>query len=357
MRPEILIVDDEPDVRSTFLLIFRRRGWMCYEAATAKQAQAVIRDHPGIGIVFTDVQMSGQPGLGIIRRMRSENPKRNIEFVIVSRNAGVEDVISALRLGATDFLVKPARIREVWRALEKCHQRFKEREEQQALAKRVLAEVATKNSRIRDLVQDVAATHITSMETLAIAAEHRDNDTGEHIRRIGAFARVLAEGLGWPSVLVERIERAAHLHDIGKIGVPDRVLLKSGRLTQGEWTIMKRHAEVGGRILGISESDETQCAAQIALLHHERWDGSGYPHGLSGTVIPIDARIVAVCDVYDALRSQRPYKAAFDHATAVRIIREGDERTRPEHFDPEILDLFARKQQEFAEVFDGQSPS
>ena len=173
-----------------------------------------------------------------------------------------------------------------------------------------------------------------------------------HIRRIGAFARVLAEGLGWPAADIERIGRAAVLHDIGKIGVPDRVLLKAGPLTPGEWTIMKRHTEVGGGILAASRGEAMQCAAQIALAHHERWDGTGYPHGIAGAAIPVEARIVAVCDVYDALRSQRPYKPAFDHPTTLRIIVEGDGRTEPGHFDPDVLDVFARRAQAFADLYD-----
>lgn len=312
----------------------------------------VVRANPTIGIIFIDINMPGQTGLECMARIKGEDKDRNLEFVIITGNAGVQEAVSALRLGATDFLTKPIRTEQVWQSLEKCRQRFQEREEQQVLKKSILAEIGSKNSRIHNLAHEVDAARIESLETLAIAAEHRDNETGEHIRRIGAFARVLAEGLGWPSDLVERIGRAAQLHDIGKIGVPDRVLLKPGPLTPNEWVVMKRHAEVGSGILAVSKGEAMQCAAQIALSHHERWDGTGYPHGTAGTDISLEARIVAVCDVYDALRSHRPYKAAMDHAAAARIIREGDGRTQPGHFDPEILEVFIREGQSFADLYE-----
>ncbi|WP_316977285.1 HD domain-containing phosphohydrolase [Shumkonia mesophila] len=352
MLPEILIADDEPDIRLVFALVFRRRGWICHEAATASDTIQAVRTNPNIGIIFIDIHMPGETGLQCMERIKGENADRNLEFVIITGNAGVQEAVSALRLGAADFLTKPIRSKQVWETLEKCHQRFRQREDQRALKKGILAEIGSKDSRILNLVHEIDAARIESLETLAIAAEHRDNETGAHIRRIGAYARVLAEGLGWQREGVEQVGMAAQLHDIGKVGVPDRVLLKPGPLTAQEWATMKKHTEIGGRIIGVSKGDAMQCAARIALSHHERWDGSGYPYGLSGAVIPIEARIVAVCDVYDALRSRRPYKPAIEHREVVATILEGDGRTRPEHFDPDILNLFARKASRFAELYD-----
>ncbi|MDX9861930.1 MAG: response regulator [Rhodospirillales bacterium] len=352
MLPEILIADDEPDIRLVFALVLRRRGWMCHEAATAADTLQAVHANPNIGIIFIDIHMPGETGLQCMERIKRENKDRNLEFVIITGNAGVEEAVSALQLGAADFLTKPIRSRQVWEALEKCHQRFRQREDQRALKEGILAEIGSKDSHILNLVHEIDVARVESLETLAIAAEHRDNETGAHIRRIGAYARLLAEGLGWQRELAERIGMAAQLHDIGKIGVPDRVLLKAGPLTPQEWSTMKKHAEIGGRIIGVSKGDTMQCASRIALAHHERWDGSGYPYGLSGDVIPLDARIVAICDVYDALRSRRPYKPAIEHGEAVRIILEGDDRTRPQHFDPDILDLFAREAPRFAELYD-----
>jgi len=352
MLPEVLVADDEPDIRLVFSLIFRRRGWICHEAATAPDTLLAIRGNSNIGIVFIDIHMPGETGLQCMERIKRENPERNLEFVIITGNAGVQEAVSALRLGATDFLTKPIRSQQVWDSLEKCHQRFRQREDQRILKKSILAEIGSKDSRILNLVNEIDTARIESLETLAIAAEHRDNETGAHIRRIGEYARVLAEGLDWPRDLVERIGMAAQLHDIGKIGVPDRVLLKPGPLTGQEWTAMEKHAEIGARIIGVSKGEAMQYAARIALSHHERWDGSGYPFGLSRTAIPVEARIVAVCDVYDALRSRRPYKPAIDHQDVVKIMLEGDGRTRPQHFDPEILGLFADSAARFAALYE-----
>jgi len=355
MLPEILIADDEADIRSTFSLAFSRRGWVCHEAATAAEALAMIRRQPNIGIVFTDIHMPGESGLQCMELVRAEEEDRNLEFVVITGNAGVSEAVSALRLGAADFLMKPMKIEDVWRTVDICLMRFRTREENRELRKRIFSEIGSKNSRILTLIQEIDTARLESLETLAIAAEHRDNETGAHIRRIGAYARVLAEALGWPSTKVECLGRAAQLHDIGKIGVPDRVLQKSGPLTPQEWVVMKRHAEIGNRILGGAKSEAMQVAAQIALSHHERWDGTGYPQGLAGEAIPIDARIVAVCDVYDALRSARPYKPAMDHWSTMKILLEGDERTHPWQFDPAILDLFAENEHTLAALYDRHS--
>jgi putative two-component system response regulator len=355
MLPEILIADDDDDIRLAFSLAFSRRGWVCHEAATAAEALAMIRRRPDIGIVFTDIHMPGESGLQCMERVRADDEERNLEFVVITGNAGVSEAVSALRLGARDFLMKPIKIEDVWRTLDTCLKRFRAREENRELRKRIVSEIGSKNSRILALVHEIDTARLESLETLAIAAEHRDNETGAHIRRIGAYAQVLAKALGWPPARVECLGRAAQLHDIGKVGVPDSVLQKKGPLTPQEWVVMKKHAEIGSRILGASRSEAMQVAAQIALSHHERWDGTGYPQGLAGEAIPIEARIVAVCDVYDALRSARPYKPAIDHRTTMKILLEGDERTHPRQFDPAILDLFAKNEHTLAALHDHHS--
>ncbi|HBG05448.1 MAG: hypothetical protein A2075_18165 [Geobacteraceae bacterium GWC2_58_44] len=192
---------------------------------------------------------------------------------------------------------------------------------------------------------------IEIIERLAAAAQMRDEETGGHITRIGDYARMIARRLGMPEDYAEMIALAATMHDIGKIGIPDSILLKPARLTSQELDIIKTHPVIGERILSGSSYPLLQMAASIALTHHERWDGSGYPYGLAGEQIPLAGRIVMLADQYDALRSCRVYKPALDHATTCTILLRGDAVTRPEHFDPSILKMFRDIEPQFAEAF------
>ena len=182
--------------------------------------------------------------------------------------------------------------------------------------------------------------------------EHKDEETGAHAQRISYYSRDLARMLGLDEEFVDKIFFASPLHDIGKIGIPDHVLLKPDGFRPDEWEIMKGHASMGAKILGNSKSPYLKMGAEIALNHHERWDGGGYPNGKRGEAIPLSARIMNICDNYDALRSKRPYKPAFDHLKSVDIITRGDARIQPEHFDPVILATFKQNHQSFRDIFE-----
>ena len=182
-------------------------------------------------------------------------------------------------------------------------------------------------------------------------SEFKDEGTGSHIRRIGVFTKELASVLGMAADFIETIYHASMMHDIGKVGIPDGIMLKAGALNDDEWKMMKSHAERGARILSGSGSPYLMMAEQIARSHHERWDGSGYPDGLKGEAIPLAARITTIADQYDALRTRRAYKPAFSHGETMRIVTEGDGRTLPTHFDPRVLEAFTTDARRFDGIF------
>ena len=202
---------------------------------------------------------------------------------------------------------------------------------------------------LADRIKDTDDAFAYTVHALARAAEVNDEDTGDHILRVGAYAGVIASQLRMPEKFINIIKLQASMHDVGKLHIPPEILKKSGSLTDKEFALIKTHPESGYRIIG--NNIRMTMARTIALTHHERWDGSGYPYGLRGDQIPIEGRITALADIYDALRNQRPYKPAYDHQTTCQIILEGDGRTRPEHFDPAILTAFRSCHQHFAEVY------
>jgi putative two-component system response regulator len=223
-----------------------------------------------------------------------------------------------------------------------------------AAARRALAEqnahleeaVARRTAELRDAMERVRAGSLETIVRLSKAAEYKDDDTGQHVLRMSHYSAAVARRLGREGVAVERLLHAAPMHDIGKIGIPDRILLKPGKLDPAEWDIMKRHAEMGAGILTGSQADIIRLAEVVAFSHHEKWDGSGYPRGLAGEGIPIEGRIVAIGDVFDALTTRRPYKPAFPNEKSFAILREG----RGRHFDPQVVDAFFAVQAEILAI-------
>jgi putative two-component system response regulator len=198
--------------------------------------------------------------------------------------------------------------------------------------------------------RELEKAHRDSLLQLLRAARFKDNETASHLRRIQHYCRAMAQQLGWAPEEVQRIAEASPMHDIGKIGVPDTILHKCGPLNTEEWRIVRRHPAYGALLLQGSTSPLLHTAREIALTHHERWDGTGYPRGLKGEAIPLAGRILAIADTYDALRCRRCYKPGYPHGRATEIILQGDGRTMPEHFDPQILDLFRELQGVFEEI-------
>ncbi|KQU20092.1 transcriptional regulator [Methylobacterium sp. Leaf94] len=307
-------------------------GCRPHDFTVPAEALAFARAHASeIGVVITDYDMPGMNGVEFIRAVRCIPELANVPTVMVTSLDQRKLRRESLEAGATDFLTKPADPIEVCArvsnllALSKAHRALQDHAAE--LTREVAAAVALVEDREREIIS-----------TLMRAAESRDTDTGDHIARVSASAGRIARALGLAPDECRLMSLAATMHDVGKIAVPDAILLKPGLLTPEERREMELHAERGQRILGSSASAVMRLAAEIAATHHERWDGTGYPYGLRGEAIPLGGRIVAVADVFDALTSKRPYKQAWSHSDAFAHLRE----QAGSHFDPRCVDAFLK---------------
>ncbi len=342
---KILIVDDQDLNIRLMETLLQAEGYTTVAASNGREAISMaILEKPDL--ILLDIMMPDMDGFEAVKRLKAEPLTQNIPVIMITALDDQETKIRALQAGAEEFLTKPVvrvdltvRVRNLLR-LKKYGDLLSNQNiilEEQVRLRTVELETAYRDTVI----------------TLVRAAEHKDEETGQHIQRVSLYCWKIAKALGLTPETCESIFHASPMHDIGKIGIPDSVLLKSGPLTPAEWEIMKTHCEIGAQILSSGKSPYIRMGADIAMNHHERWDGSGYPRSLKGTAIPMSARIMQICDVYDALRSRRPYKAAYAHLQSVEIITQGDGRTQPEHFDPSVLALFYKNQSTFDDIFNG----
>ena len=346
---KILIVDDEPLIGAETGEYLSLHGYSCYDCTSCDQAIEILQSDEDIRLLITDLRMPEKDGFALIEAAKSI--QRHLEFIVVTGHGGRDEAINAVRTGVAEFLSKPINELELLEAVGNAAQKISDHDKEISAKTQLREKVVARDKRINRLLGNLDTSYAELTYCLATASEHKDPETGQHISRIGSYAALIAGLLNWSDRKIEMIRLAAPLHDIGKIGTPDSVLLKPDKLGDIEIRIMRTHSTIGYEILSRSTSPVLKMAANIALAHHERWDGSGYPNGLRAEDIPIEAAITAVADVYDALRSKRPYKPALDHKTSCDILINGDGRTEARHFSPEILQIFKENHWKFDEIF------
>lgn len=339
----ILVADDESLNLKVLAAFVRDFGHEAVLAGSGDQALAAF--DASIDLALLDVLMPGMDGFEVVRRIRRDPALRDIPVIMVTALTGREERLAAVEAGANDFIAKPIdktelKVRMASLLRMKVSQdelkRYQASLEDMVSQRTEALRLALEN--VQEMQRSVEASQRETIFRLAAAAEYKDDNTASHIRRMSEYSALLGGLAGLPRRDVEVLRHASPMHDVGKMGIPDSILLKPARLTPEEWEIMKTHTLIGRSILMNSDSELLQVAEVIALSHHERWDGTGYPHGLVGKDIPLFGRICAVADVFDALTTPRPYKEAFSNEKALDVMR--GEQKDGRHFDPDLFALF-----------------
>lgn len=351
-QPTILIVDDTPENLSVLGELLQPT-YRVRAANSGQRALQIARSFPPPDLILLDVMMPVMDGFSVLAELLAEESTQHIPVIFVTAMDGTEEEERGLHCGAVDYITKPIRPAIVLARIRTQLDLKKARDFLKDQNSFLEAEVSRRMGE-NQLIQQV------SIHALARLAETRDPETGNHLRRTQEYVRTLANGLKThprfahylDAKTIDALAKSAPLHDIGKVGIPDHILLKPGKLTADEWEIMKTHAELGSNAIEQAIKDAEKpveflgIAMQIAHYHHEKWDGSGYPSGLSGDAIPIAARLMALADVFDALICKRVYKPAFTFEDARQIIVDGSGR----HFDPDIVDTFTREYDAFKAI-------
>jgi len=349
----VLIVDDAPENLRLLAVVLKRGGLVPRPVTSGRLAiEAAVLDPPDL--VLLDVSMPEMSGLDVCRWFKRDERLRNIPVIFISGLQGTDDKVEAFRAGGVDYVSKPFQEEEVLARI-KTHLHLRR------LQVELVSHAQQLEQRVAEQVEVVTASQLATIFALAKLAEARDDDTGHHIERVQTFAKLLAVELHkmrlhatqLDDTFIDTLYQTASLHDIGKVGTPDAILLKPGKLTPEEFAEMKKHSAFGADTLATvlkrhPDNEFLRMGVSVARSHHEKWGGGGYPDGLKGAAIPLAARIVALADVYDALSSKRCYRPAFSHEDSRRMIEEGDGT----QFDPDVVTAFRSLDDEFRRVRD-----
>jgi response regulator RpfG family c-di-GMP phosphodiesterase len=328
---KILIVDDDASVRDVITVLLGEEGYACTAVSSAEAGLDAVRqaDYP---LVISDVRMPGRDGIWLLERIRDATPDTAV--VMLTAFGDTEAAVECLRNGAADYLLKPPKVTELIRAIERALGRRRLELARGKYRRSLENRVREKTAELSRALRELEATYSQTLWSLVAALDAREHETSDHSQRVVRYSLAVARRLGLPERDLPDLGRGALLHDIGKIGVPDAILLKAGKLSEQEWAEMKRHPQIGYDILRSIHFLEP--SAQLVLTHQERFDGGGYPHGLAGDTIPIAARIFAIADTFDALTSDRPYRRAVSCEAARAEIA----RCSGTQFDPRCANAF-----------------
>ncbi len=338
--PELLIVDDDEALRHWEERVVRDQGYSCDGAGDAPAVRLRLEQSP-YDLALLDVNIPGESGMELLTHIRASHPE--VAVMMVTGEDSTELALTAIEQGAYGYLIKPVAAGELLINVANALHRRRGELQNQRLVQSLRATAEERGHKLEEALQDLELSEtkvwVSQAETifrLARMVEFRDEETGHHLNRMSSYCEILARRTGFSQEQCERMRLASQLHDVGKVAIPDGILLKPGKLTTEEFEIVKGHAQKGFEMLSGSASEVVQLGASIALTHHERWDGSGYPRGLVGEESPVEGRIAAVADVFDALTSDRIYRSALPVKSALAMMRS--ERGR--HFDPAMLDAF-----------------
>ena len=332
---KILVVDDE---QPNLLLMKARLSPMGYELYFAQDGLEALEQVRQVepDVILLDLIMPKLDGFEVARRLKSDVTYQRIPIIVVSGSGDEKSRVKAINTGIDDFLSKPVSLSELQARIKSSLKVKAYHDHMKNHQQKLEATVAKRTQELEKANERIRSGSLETIHRLTTAAEYKDEDTGNHIKRMSNYAVAIARQLGFKEKPIERLLHAAPLHDIGKIGIPDSVLLKPGKLNSDEWALMQQHTLFGGKILQGSTIDYLRLGKIIAMNHHEKWDGSGYPYGLKGKQIPFFGRITAIADVFDALTTKRPYKEAFSLESSLAIIEEGS----GSHFDPRVVEAF-----------------